>query len=74
VNCVPRKNLSPFASQQAQVQSPIAEMTIPGKRYAKATTVKRYANTSRSSKKSTRVIPAAMSVAALKWQACCSEH
>jgi hypothetical protein len=36
-------------------------MTIPGKRYAKATTVKRYANTSRSSKKkSTRVIPAAM--------------
>jgi hypothetical protein len=51
-------------------------MTIPGKRYAKATTVKRYANTSRSSKKSTRVIPAAMkrSVAALKWQACCSEH
>jgi hypothetical protein len=67
---------SKIASQQAQVQSPIAEMTIPGKRYAKATTVKRYANTSRSSKKSTRVIPAAMkrSVAALKWQACCSEH
>jgi hypothetical protein len=51
---------SKIASQQAQVQSPIAEMTIPGKRYAKATTVKRYANTSRSSKKSTRVIPAAM--------------
>src|SRR6188472_3147453 len=33
---------SKIASQQAQVQSPIAEMTIPGKRYAKATTVKRY--------------------------------
>jgi hypothetical protein len=50
---------SKIASQEAQAQSALAEMAIPGKRYAKAIPIKNYAKTVRSSKRSTRVIPVA---------------
>ena len=52
---------SKIASQEAQAQSPVAQDSVPVKRYAKAERyakaipVKRYANTIRSSKQSTRV-------------------
>jgi DNA mismatch endonuclease, patch repair protein len=42
---------------EAQAQSPVAEASVPAKRYAKAIPVKRYGNTIRSSKKSTGVKP-----------------
>ena len=46
-----------IVSQEAQAQSPVAEASVPAKRYAKAIPVKRYGNTIRSSKKSTGVKP-----------------
>ena len=55
-----------IASQEAQGQSPVDQVSVPVKRYAnavpvkryaKAIPVKRYANTIRSSKQSTRVKP-----------------
>jgi hypothetical protein len=48
---------SKIASQEAQAQSPVAEASVPAKRYAIAIPAKHYANTIRSSKKSTGVKP-----------------
>jgi hypothetical protein len=54
---------SKIASQEAQAQSPVAQDSVPVKRYAKAERyakaiqVKRYAKAIRSSKQSTRVKP-----------------
>jgi len=54
---------SKIASQEAKGQSPVAQDSVPVKRYAKAERyakaipVKRYANTIRSSKQSTRAKP-----------------
>ena len=45
-----------IAAQEAQGQSPVDQVSVPVKRYAKAIPVKRYADT-RSSKQSTRVKP-----------------
>lgn len=47
---------SKIASQEAQGQGPVDQVSVPAKRYAKAIRAKRYADT-RSSKQSTRVKP-----------------